>query len=70
VATADEFIFDELYEAFELIRSYAVSGREAADRGDRGEIRLRLRVQLRDVFRYAVQLHDLLSPERPKEGGS
>lgn len=41
-----------------------VSGREAADRGDRDEIRLRLRVQLRDTFRHAVKLHDLLSTER------
>jgi hypothetical protein len=70
VAAADEFILDELYEAFELIRSYAVSGIEAAHRGDRDEVRLRLRVQLRDCFRHAVQLHELLSPEKPKEGGS
>jgi hypothetical protein len=62
IAAADEFVLDELWEAFERIRSYAVSGREAAVRGDREEIRLRLRVQLRDCFRYAVELHDLLSP--------
>lgn len=60
----DEFLLGELYQAFETIRSYAVSGREAADRGDRDEIRLRLRVQLRDTFRHAVKLHDLLSTER------
>jgi hypothetical protein len=61
VAAADEFILDEIYETFELIRSYAVSGIEAARRGDREEIKLRLRVQLRDCFRHAVQVHDLLS---------
>jgi hypothetical protein len=61
VAEADEFILDELYRAFDLIRSYAISGLEAARRGDRDEVRLRLRVQLRDVFRHAVATHDLLS---------
>ncbi len=70
VAAGDEFVLDELHDAFGLIRSYAVSGIEAARRGDRDEIRLRLRVQLRDAFRYTVKLHDLLSPEKPKEGGS
>jgi hypothetical protein len=70
VAAADGFVLDELYEAFELIRSYAVSGMEAAGRGDRDEIRLRLRIQLRDAFRYTVKLHDLLSPEKRKEGAS
>jgi hypothetical protein len=67
IAACDEHLLDELYEAFELIRSYSVSGREAAGRGDRDEVRLRLRVQLRDCFRYAVELHDLLSPG-PKGG--
>jgi hypothetical protein len=67
VATADEFVLDELYDAFERIRSYAVSGIEAARRGDRDEVRLRLRVQLRDAFRYAVEVHNLLSP-RSAEG--
>lgn len=62
VAAAQEFLLNELYEDFELIRSYAVSGREAADRGDREEIKLRLRVQLRDVFRHAVEVHNLLTP--------
>ena len=70
VAAADGFVLDELYEAFDLIRSYAVSGMEAAGRGDRDEIRLRLRIQLRDAFRYTVKLHDLLSPEKRKEGAS
>jgi len=37
VAAADGFVLDELYEAFELIRSYAVSGMEAAGRGDRDD---------------------------------
>jgi hypothetical protein len=70
IAVADGFVLDELYDAFELIRSYAVSGIEAARRGDRDEIKLRLRVQLRDAFRYAVKLHELLSPEQSKGGGS
>jgi hypothetical protein len=64
IAEADEFILDELYRAFGLIESYARSGFEAARRGDRDEIRLRLRIQLRDCFRHAVELHDLLSTER------
>jgi hypothetical protein len=59
IAAGEELVLDELREAFELIRSYAVSGREAVDRGDREEIRLRLRIQLRDAFRYAVGIHDL-----------
>jgi hypothetical protein len=67
VAAADEFVLDELYDVFERIRSYAVSGIEAARRGDRAEVRLRLRVQLRDAFRYAVSVHNLLSP--PVKGG-
>ena len=70
VAECDEFILDELYRDFSLIESYARSGLEAARRGDRGEIRLRLRCQLRDVFRHAVQIHDLLSLEPSKRGGS
>jgi hypothetical protein len=64
VAAADEFVLDELYDAFDLIRSYAVSGIEAARRGDRAEVRLRLRVQLRDAFRYAVSVHNLLSQDQ------
>ena len=69
VAAADEFVLDELYDVFERIRSYAVSGIEAARRGDRAEVRLRLRVQLRDAFRYAVSAHNLLSQD-PKGGAS
>jgi hypothetical protein len=61
VAECDESILDELFKAFSLIESYARSGVEAARRGDREEVRLRLRVQLRDVFRHAVATHDLLS---------
>jgi hypothetical protein len=61
IAQADEFVLDELFRSFDLIRSYATSGLEAARRGDRDEVRLRLRVQLRDVFRHAVATHDLLS---------
>jgi hypothetical protein len=63
VAECDEFVLDELFRAFDLIASYAESGKEAARRGDRDEIRLRLRSQLRDCFRHAVQIHDLLSPK-------
>ena len=70
MAECDEFILDELYRDFSLIQSYARSGLEAARRGDRAEIRLRLRCQLRDVFRHAVQIHDLLSTEPSKGSGS
>ena len=62
-AEADEYVLDELFRSFDLIRSYATSGLEATKRGDRAEIRLRLRVQLRDCFRHAVATHDLLSRE-------
>jgi hypothetical protein len=62
VAAADQFVLDELHDTFELIRSFAISGIEAARRGDRDEIKLRLRVQLRDCFRHAVSVHSLLSP--------
>ncbi len=62
VAVADEFVIDEVHDTLQLIRSYATSGIEAARRGDREELRLRLRVQLRDCFRHAVSVHDLLSP--------
>jgi hypothetical protein len=65
IAECDEFILDELFRAFDLIESYATSGKEAARRGDREEIRLRLRVQMRDVFRHAVAVHDLLSSPMP-----
>jgi hypothetical protein len=61
VAEADEFILDELFRSFDLIASYATSGKEAARRGDRDEVRMRLRVQLRDCFKHAVATHDLLS---------
>jgi hypothetical protein len=67
IAACDEFILDELCRTFDLITSYANSGLEAARRGDRDEIRLRLRIQLRDCFRHAVQIHDLLS-SRPLPG--
>jgi hypothetical protein len=60
IAEIDECLLDELYATFDLIKSYAASGLEAARRGDREEIKLRLRVQLRDCFRHAVELHDLL----------
>jgi hypothetical protein len=70
IAVCDEFVLDELFRAFDLIASYANSGIEAARRGDRGEIRLRLRVQLRDCFRHAVQIHDLLSPGPSQGSGS
>jgi hypothetical protein len=67
IAECDEAILDEIFHAFELIQSYAISGLEAARRGDRNEIRLRLRCQLRDVFKHAVAVHDLLSRE-PSQG--
>jgi hypothetical protein len=66
VNECDEAILDELLQTFGLIASYAHSAVEAARRGDREEIRLRLRVQLRDCFRHAVEVHDLISP--PTEG--
>jgi hypothetical protein len=69
-AEADEFVLDELYRVFGLIASYAHSGIEAARRGDREEIRLRLRVQLRDCFRHAVATHDLLSPHAAADSQS
>ena len=62
---ADEFLLDELFRLFIEIELLAISAREAARRGDRDEIRLRLRMQLRDCFRHAVQLHDLLSTPKP-----
>jgi hypothetical protein len=60
VAEADEYLLDEIYYDLDLIKSYSVSALEACRRGDRHELRLRLRSQLRDCFRHAVQLHDLL----------
>jgi hypothetical protein len=70
MAACDEFVLDELASAFDLIESYAISGKEAARRRDRDEVRLRLRIQLRDCFRHAVQIHDLLSPRSLPESGS
>jgi len=60
VAAAEEFLLDEIFSALSLIASYTTSALEAARRGDRNELRLPLRVQLRDCFRYAVELHNLL----------
>jgi hypothetical protein len=68
VAACDEHLLDELWSVFQAIDSYTNSALEACRRGDRDEIRLRLRVQLRDCFRYAVELHNLLSPAPPKGG--
>ena len=62
VAEADELVLDEIFHALSLIASYTTSALEAAKRGDREELRLRLRVQLRDCFRFAVELHNLLPP--------
>jgi len=67
IAKADEAILDELYRTLCLIESYARSAIEAARRGDRDEIRLRLRRQMRDCFRHAVATHDLLSTPRTDE---
>jgi hypothetical protein len=68
VAEADEFLLDEIFHDLYLIESHAISAREACRRGDRPELRLRLRTQLRDLFRHAVELHNLLSTER-RNGG-
>jgi hypothetical protein len=70
IAVCDEYVFDELFRAFDLIESYAISGKEAAKRGDRNEVRLRLRLQLRDCFHHAVEVHNLLSPEPPKKSAA
>src|SRR6185437_16807306 len=59
VAEADEFLLDEIFHALSLIASYTTSALEAARRGDRDELRLRLRIQLRDCFRHAVEVHNL-----------
>jgi hypothetical protein len=68
VAEVDEFLLDEIFHDLSLIWSYATSAMEAARRGDREELRLRLRVQLRDCFRHAVEMHNLLSTGR-RTGG-
>jgi hypothetical protein len=64
VAAAEEFLLDEIFHDLSLIASYTTSALEAARRGDREELRLRLRVQLRDCFRHAVELHNLLPAAR------
>jgi hypothetical protein len=68
VAEADELVLDEIFHALSLIASYTTSALEAARRGDREELRLRLRVQLRDCFRHAVEVHNLLSTGQRKGG--
>lgn len=68
IAEADEFILVEIYRDLDLIKSYSISAMEAAHRGDRDELRLRLRGQLRDLFRHAIELHKLLSTERTRGG--
>lgn len=70
VAEVEEFLLDEIYHDLWLIASYTTSALEAAKRGDREELRLRLRGQLRDCFRHAVELHNLLPPTGPKGGRS
>jgi hypothetical protein len=67
IAVADEAVLDELFSVFRQIESYARSGVEAARRGDRREIRLRLRIQLRDCFKHAIAVHDMLSPPTESE---
>ena len=62
IEACEEYVLDELWDTLQLISSYTNSALEACRRGSQDEIRLRLRVQLRDCFRYAVQLHDLLKP--------
>jgi hypothetical protein len=69
VSDIEEFLLDEIFHDLSLIASYTTSALEAARRGDREELRLRL-VQLRDCFRHAVELHNLLSPRQRKKGGS
>jgi hypothetical protein len=64
IAENEEFLLDEIYRDLDLIQSYTVSAKKAARRDDRDELRLRLRVQLRDCFRHAVELHNLLSTGR------
>ena len=66
MAEADEILLDEIYHDLWLIRSYTTSALEACQRGDRRELRLRLRGQLRDLFRHAVDIHKLLSSESGK----
>jgi hypothetical protein len=68
IAETDEFLLDEIFRDLSLIWSYAISAMEAARRGDRDELRLRLRIQLRDSLRHAIELHKLLSSERPNGG--
>ena len=68
IAAADEYVLAELFADFSMIVSIATSGLEAARRGDRNEVRLRLRIQLRDLFHHAVEIHNLLSPEPPTKG--
>jgi hypothetical protein len=68
VGEADEFLLDEIFRDLSLIWSYSTSAMEAARRGDREELNLRLRVQLRDCFRHAVELHNLLSRGQRKGG--
>jgi hypothetical protein len=68
IAAADEFLLDEIFYDLDLIRSYSISAMEACRRGDREELRLRLRVQLGDCFRHAVELHNLLSTGQRKGG--
>ena len=60
----EEFLLDEIFYDLSLIASYTTSALEAARRGDRDELRLRLRVQLRDCFRHAVEVHNLLSQRK------
>jgi len=69
MAETEEFLLDEIFHDLNLITSYATSALEAARRGDREELQLRLRVHLRDCFRHAVELHNLL-PSVRKVGAS
>jgi hypothetical protein len=69
VEAANEFLLDEIFYDLSLIGSYTTSALEACRRNDLVELRLRLRSQLRDLFKHVLELHALLSPERTKEGG-
>ena len=69
VESVNEFLLDEIFYDLGLIGSYTTSALEACRRNDLVELRLRLRSQLRDLFKHVLELHALLPPERTKEGG-
>jgi hypothetical protein len=70
IAEVDELLLDTIFADLSMIWSYAASAIEAARRSDHKDLRLLLRVELRDLFRHAVKTHDLLSTERSAGSGS